>query len=457
LIAYFVPAYDQGGWKIRKLELFTDIAKQNSNNSVVTLAKILGLPSQTKVGKAPTEVEKPKIYIDQALIPFYESLKQCEQDGSPVRIAYFGDSIIEGDLITQSLRHNLQSRFGGSGVGYVPITSIVSNFRTTIKHSFSPEWSTFSLMTPNPKRYPIGMSGFVSLPLWEKVQFKITPASDSSGSTPIPVDTVKTFTSPFCWVRYRGSPVSNPDPLFHNIRLFYSNAPPGYSMKATIGKQPKRIIPLEQGYDLHALTLNENNPVENIDMVFPKSNRLCTYGMSFDSPKGVYVDNYALRGYSGMYFRNVSRNVLSGFQQQMHYNLIIFQYGTNVSEPRIKNYGYYRDGMINSIKYLQEIFPGTPILLISIGDKSIKVGTEYQTSPDIPYLVKAQEETAKRTNIGFWNLYENMGGYNSMVSYVNSVPQLAQRDYTHFNSNGTNKIANMLTQYLMQQYENISR
>lgn len=457
LLAYFIPAYNQGSWKIRKLNLFSDITKVEPNKHTVTLSKVIGLPTQTKVGKSTSPSDNAKQLVDPALIPFFEALKQCEQDGSPVRIAYFGDSIIEGDLITQSLRKNLQSRFGGSGVGYVPITSIVANFRTTIKHSFSPEWSTFSLMNPNPKRYPIGMSGFVSLPLWNKVHFKTTAATDSSGSTPVPVDTVRTYSSPYCWVRYRGSAVSNPDPLFHNIRLFYSNAPAGYTIKASSGKQPRRVIPLQQGSEMQTLTLNEDAPVENIEMVFPKSNQLCTYGMSFDSPKGVYVDNFALRGYSGMYFSNTSRSILSGFQKQMKYNLIVLQYGTNVSEPKTKSYGYYREGMIESVRYLQEIFPGTPILIVSIGDKSIKVGTEYQTSPDIPALVKAQQEVAQRTHVGFWNLYENMGGYNSMVAYANAVPPLAQRDYTHFNSNGTNKIAGMLTQFLMQQYENSKR
>ncbi len=457
IVAYLIPAYNQGNWKIRKLFLFSDITNKPDNNQKLTLARIFGLPTQTKVGKSTAESKPAVPLVDSELTPFFEALKLCEQNGTPVRIAYFGDSIIEGDLITQSLRKNLQTRFGGSGVGFVPITSIVANFRTTIKHSFSNEWSTFSLMNPNPNRYPIGMSGYVSMPLWEKVQFKTTAALDSSGTTPVPVDTVKTISSPYCWVRYRGSPVSNPDALFHRIRLFYSNAPSGYSIQTTLGKQPIQKISLSPGKELQSLALNVNTPIENIEMIFPKSNSLCAYGMSFDSPRGVYVDNYALRGYSGMYFTNIPRNILAGFQQQMHYNLIVLQYGTNVSQASVRDYSAYRNGMIKSIRYLQEIFPGTPILVISIGDKSMKVGTEYQTSPDIPYLVQAQQEVTRKTNTVFWNLYENMGGYNSMVTWANSTPPLAQRDYTHFNSYGTNKIAGMLTQFLMKQYDNIKR
>ena len=54
-----------------------------------------------------------------------------------VRIAYFGDSMIEGDLMTQTLRQLLQTYFGGVGVGYVPITSIVSGFRQTVRAEYS--------------------------------------------------------------------------------------------------------------------------------------------------------------------------------------------------------------------------------------------------------------------------------------------------------------------------------
>ncbi|MEZ4850537.1 MAG: hypothetical protein R3B93_18375 [Bacteroidia bacterium] len=49
------------------------------------------------------------------------------------RIAYFGDSMIEGDLITQSLRNDLQELLGGQGVGFVPITSQTYGFRKTIE------------------------------------------------------------------------------------------------------------------------------------------------------------------------------------------------------------------------------------------------------------------------------------------------------------------------------------
>ena len=54
---------------------------------------------------------------------FYAALKTRHTLGRPVRVAYFGDSFIEGDLITDHLRRLMQDKWGGCGVGFVDIAS----------------------------------------------------------------------------------------------------------------------------------------------------------------------------------------------------------------------------------------------------------------------------------------------------------------------------------------------
>src|SRR5690554_4172336 len=54
----------------------------------------------------------------QYLIPFYEKLFQLEtEQKGKVRIAYFGDSMTDGDMIVQDFRKLFQQKFGGKGVG----------------------------------------------------------------------------------------------------------------------------------------------------------------------------------------------------------------------------------------------------------------------------------------------------------------------------------------------------
>ena len=67
-----------------------------------------------------------------ALAKFAEKLHQLKSTKKgKIRIAYFGDSMIEGDLLTQTLRKLLQKEFGGYGVGFLPIHSKVAGFRQT--------------------------------------------------------------------------------------------------------------------------------------------------------------------------------------------------------------------------------------------------------------------------------------------------------------------------------------
>lgn len=77
-------------------------------------------------------------YVDstgRGMSHFYEALGQVNAMDRPVRIAYFGDSFIEADILTGDLREMLQKRFGGCGVGYVPITTQIAGFRPTVHHS----------------------------------------------------------------------------------------------------------------------------------------------------------------------------------------------------------------------------------------------------------------------------------------------------------------------------------
>lgn len=48
-----------------------------------------------------------------------DSLSRKRQLGRPVRIAYYGDSFIESDILTEYLRDMLQAKYGGGGVGWI--------------------------------------------------------------------------------------------------------------------------------------------------------------------------------------------------------------------------------------------------------------------------------------------------------------------------------------------------
>jgi len=60
--------------------------------------------------------------------------------------------------------------------------------------------------------------------------------------------------------------------------------------------------------------------------------------------------------------------------------------------------------------------------------------------PVIPLLIQAQERIAFDNKLLFWNMFEAMGGENSMALFANSKPALANKDYTHLNFAGGRKV-----------------
>ena len=66
--------------------------------------------------------------------------------------------MIEEDLITLTLRRLLQQEFGGYGIGYLPMSSVLSSERTTANINASTNWVEVNFKT-NPTKNPLYISG----------------------------------------------------------------------------------------------------------------------------------------------------------------------------------------------------------------------------------------------------------------------------------------------------------
>jgi len=420
----------------------------------------------------PPEMEEPQTAEEEApvenetvpLRTFTAKLAQLKAEGQGnIRIAHYGDSIIEGDLITGKLRELLQSEYGGSGVGLVPITSIVSDFRMTIGHRFSRNWESRSFANRGSYDVPLGMIGYTFIPrnyyLAEtviKVEPKIAvPDSLQADSVRVaaPATKAKKETRRIAvagpaWVEYYGTDNPGGAPQFRRIRLFYSQASAKSRIRAAFDGKPSQTFQLQAEEGIQVLDLSAGGPVNKVRLEFDPRDPIHVYGVSFDDTDGVYVDNHAVRGYTGMYFNALPQEHMAGFQEHLDYDLIMLQYGLNVSQPKARDYDDYKTMMIRSVQHIQAALPDVPILIIGVHDRGIRQAGVFQTSPDIPLLVNTQAEIAAATGCAFWNVYEAMGGLNSMLEYVNAKPPLANTDYTHFNLAGANKIAAMLYETL---------
>jgi len=77
----------------------------------------------------------------------------------------------------------------------------------------------------------------------------------------------------------------------------------------------------------------------------------------------------------------------------------------------------------------------------------------YESYPNIEKIRNAQRNAAFKANCAFWDLYEAMGGKNSMPSWVFAKPvPLAGKDFTHFTPEGAKIVSEMLYKALLVEY-----
>lgn len=394
-----------------------DAAKDQVSYAEFGLSKILRELDNDFIFYAPSPQGKkePIRGNTRQLKHFFDQLKKSKSQ--MVRIAHYGDSAIEGDLVTADFRQEFQRKHGGEGVGFLGLTSQDTKFRQTMSQRFSNDWETAAIYSSNPKNLPVGISGEIFIPKGNSwVEFQTTRR----------YRTVKNFTK---------------------FRLFYSHAKSS-EVKYIVDGSERGSIKLRPGNGIQEAVIDLGSNSQKLRLEFSREQGYF-YGVSLEGGNGVYVDNLPLRGNSGVDIQNIPQNILNDFSRYLKYDLIILEFGLNAAGSVTANYDWYERQMAQVVDHLQKAYPKAGIIMISAHDKSVRKGSDFVTDPAVVKLLKSQMAIAKSANVAFWNLFEAMGGLNSMPTWVDANPPLAFKDYIHFNGQGAEKIANMLFNAIM--------
>ncbi|MDR1830592.1 MAG: GDSL-type esterase/lipase family protein, partial [Candidatus Fibromonas sp.] len=287
----------------------------------------------------------------------------------------------------------------------------------SIRYEYSPEWSTYSALKESTTA--TGISEYVSF--------------------------VNTGTS--VWTRYK----SGSFPLVYPTLFYGKSDNSGATMTVTTDKGTLKPVQLKPTKTLNRRLLAPK--ARELTVQFDNAESIPFYGVNFSGGYGVNIDDFALRGSSGIPLRNFNVSLMNAFNRELKYDLIILQFGANVLSSKVTKYDWYASGMTKVVKHLKKCFPGTDILVISQADKATKYGKEIKTDTTLAALIQAQEKYARNTGSAFLNLFELMGGEGSMLKWAKETPSLAVSDYTHFNSNGAKRIAELIFEKLEQEYE----
>jgi hypothetical protein len=381
------------------------------------------LPEPPPLMEAPS-IDTSKVYT--LLFRFFQALEKAEKKEGQARIFYFGDSMIEGDLITQTLRNHLQKRFGGEGVGWMPIASQTASFRGSVVHTFSDQIPTYSLFKGKHKTFTFGISGEV---------FPIR--ADSSNP----------------WVRYVTSKMFATLDTFPSARFFYQPILGENQTSSGYLKTKWGNIELQNKDTISSVWITQQ-PTKAVTAEFHLNRPIGAYGMSLESKNGVILDNFSIRGTNGVTLLQIPGSTMRGFNRLLQPSLIVLQYGLNIAQPNRTNYEGYRIQMEKVIRHFQRNCPQASILVIGVADKGGKVDGELTTETCIPYILDAQRRAALNCGVAFFSLYDAMGGEGSMVRWVKEEkPALANLDFTHVNGLGAAKIAGFIHRFLTEGYQ----
>ena len=365
-------------------------------------------------------------YLPNDDVSFFDRLfakmEQARRNKEVIRVLHYGDSQIEMDRISCNLRSFFQSTFGGGGPGMVPVIQTIPSFAVsqyasgalTLYASYGEGARTrgnYGLMC---KCYRLG-----------------------GGAT---------FTA-------NASRHKDTDPRvkkFSNITLLYNDHTGNFS--ATLSDRRGYKESVENGLTgVHTCHWLLDSAATSVQISMQGSADL--YGIMLDDGYGVAVDNIPLRGSSGDQFTLITDTLLRTSYRQANVGLIILQFGGN-SVPVIyneKSLNNYCTSIERQIRRVRQCCAGATILFIGPSDMSTRRGGVMQTYPMLPQLIDSLRTIALRNNAAYWDIYEVMGGHNSMIAWVNNG--LAGPDYVHFTPAGARRVGKTLAQNFATMYD----
>lgn len=351
--------------------------------------------------------------------------------GQALHVLHFGDSQIEGDRITSELRQSFQKRWGGSGPGYfsaVPQAQIPAFVQT------ADNWTRHTLFgrvdsTLGHERYGLLLTAGTYQPIKE------------TGWSP---------------------PIS-----FRKRNMGYPNNRKWEGLHVLATSSNSDSLPVRVSCDStqYLAWLSGNSVIQSLHATLPESFQEMTLefgangadinAIGFFSDEGIIVHNIPMRGSSGTIFRKADRDHWTQQLQSLDIGMVLLQFGGNTvpyiqSEAESEQYARW---LASQVKLFKATLPDVPIVLIGPSDMSMKSGLDFTTYPYLQAVKQSLQQMAEAEHILFWDLFEVMGGANSMPAWVKAEPALAAADHIHFTNRGARRIGALLAEAFQAEYE----
>lgn len=469
---FYLPRTSIYGNDLRRVNIMSDIQARNKEGKIIAEVKADSIDGyvEQKVDSAAIQV-KQVAYVDSVpagmvaiedfadtadinreMDYFYAALNKAKQRN--VNIAYFGDSYIEGDILTMDLRAMLQKRYGGKGAGFVEIGCVSADFRRTVATKRS-GWHTYHANERGRgfNATSQGIAGSYFIP-YDSAYFELTCQKSNYPALLDSADVATVFFTPSSGLNIHCT--ANRD----KAETLYSNgeAQMAQTYDETIAvldsdstvsyKTVTRTVMPEQKGAGNIIARSLAKRMHRFAMTVKGGTGSRFYGVAMDGHHGISLDNFSMRGSGGQHLGKIPQETLRNFATLRPYDLIIIHFGLNVANAKQKDYGTYARQMGEVIDHLKSAFPQASILVVSMADRDMRgADGEMHTMDGVRELISYERKMASDRRVAFWNLYEAMGGDGSVARMTEK--KQANLDYTHINFAGGHHIASLLYDVLM--------
>ncbi len=481
LLLFFMPRLQIGDTMLRRVNILSDVEQRDSTGRILpelradaaqgireeaidaAAVEVARVEYKDSVPEGMTAIEDfaDAKGIHREMDKFYAALDHSRD--RHVRVAYYGDSFIEGDILTAELRDLLQAKYGGRGVGWVDITSITAGFRTTVTHTQS-GWTSHSANDAHGKGFDArlqGLSGHYFLPSGTG-RVTLAGQKHTYGARLDTVDVATVYYVAGSNLRLSASLNGGEAIVLHSNTAYALPPEEAFSQAADSTEadsgsthgEPAATGAVEAASGGRLMSEALTGRIGRFEMRASGNGRF--FGVALEGRDGISVDNFSMRGSNGWFIADIPDETMRQFADKRPYDLIVVHYGLNIASKKTKDYSYYTNRMVRAIGKLQRCFPGASILVVGISDRDQRTSDGgLHTMPGVAELSSYQRKMASDCRVSFWNLYEAMGGDGSMARMKEQKE--ANLDYTHINFAGGKRVAKIFFDVLMNGKDNFDK
>ncbi len=434
IVLSYVPPFDICGVEFQRIEFLSNILPQHPPTPTIDIEDT----KAKRIAEDDNSVKRVAHDNDTVLIEDFDTTKNSQlsrvrallRDSTQfVRMAFMGDSFVEGDIMTADLREELQSAYGGGGVGFVPFSYKQNNIRPTIK-IISKGWQCYSILERD--KLPESISKAFSYAGWITL-----PEGDGASTT------------------WRTTKVRDHINEVSDVRILFISTN-NSSLRVECNDAPPKRYQIKGSNKLQQITISQSG-IRSIKLTVDSgADGFIGYGAHFESGAhsgGVSLDNLPIRSNNGSAMFAASRSInnqISNFSGA--YDIIFLQYGLNVIQPTINGYTRYGDLLRQMIRHIKSMYPRAAVVVVGVSDRCRVDGEVIKPMRETAGLERFQREAARCEGVAFWSMRDAMLQHGGMQEFVSKG--WASKDYTHVTFSGGSIIASELARALKEAKSN---